>query len=105
MTLEELAQIEPDLLASIRVDAMKEERTRLMTLNAMMQPGLETIIARAITDGTDPSTIALQCLSIVKEQKPEAKVSTGLAPLDEAFRSSTEYQRRAKAVHVLERKH
>jgi len=97
MTLEELAHIEPELLASIRADAMREERERLLTLNAMMAPGLEVIISRAIQDGTDPATIALSCLSIVKEQKAETPLVNGLPPLEEAFRSSQEWQRRARA--------
>lgn len=67
MTLEELQQVDPDLVASIRADAGKAEQTRLAQLNAMMAPGLEAIIAKAIEEGTQPASIAMECFNVVRE--------------------------------------
>jgi ATP-dependent Clp protease, protease subunit len=76
MTLEELQQVDPDLVASIRSDASKAEQTRLAALNAMMAPGLEAIIAKAITDGTQPASIAMECFNIVRENnESQARVN------------------------------
>jgi ATP-dependent Clp protease, protease subunit len=67
MTLEELQQVDPDLVASIRASAGEAERTRLAALNAMRAPGLDAIIEKAITDGATPASIALECLNVVNE--------------------------------------
>jgi len=67
MTLDELNQADPDLISSIRADAAKAERDRLSALNAMMAPGLEAIIAKAIEDGSAPASIAMECFSIMKD--------------------------------------
>ena len=76
MTLEELQQVDPDLVASIRGDASKGERTRLAALNAMMAPGCEAIIAKAIEDGSSPASIALECYNVLKENtESQARVN------------------------------
>jgi ATP-dependent Clp protease, protease subunit len=73
MTLKELEQVDPDLVASIRADASKEEQIRLAALNAMMAPGLEAIINKAIEDGSTPASIAMECFNVVKENNASAE--------------------------------
>ena len=67
MTLEELQQADPDLVASMYADAGRRERERLNALNAMMAPGLEAIIAKAIEDSASPASIAMECFAIMKD--------------------------------------
>jgi ATP-dependent protease ClpP protease subunit len=58
----------PELLASIQAEARTAERKRLDDLDAMMAPGLESIIAKAKADGKQPNDIAMECLTVTREQ-------------------------------------
>jgi ATP-dependent Clp protease, protease subunit len=76
MTLEELQQVDPDLVASMYADAGKRERERLTALNTMMAPGCEGIVQKAIESGASPASIALECFNIVKEgNESQARVN------------------------------
>jgi ATP-dependent Clp protease, protease subunit len=76
MTLEELQQVDPDLVASMYADAGKRERERLTALNKMMAPGCEAIVQKAIESGASPASIALECFEIVKEgNESQARVN------------------------------
>jgi ATP-dependent Clp protease, protease subunit len=76
MTKEEIA---PELLASIQAEARTVERARLDALDAMAGPGLTEIIAKAKTEGKQPGDIALECLSVTKQQLNASRTSSALA--------------------------
>lgn len=76
MTREE---IEPQLLATIENEARTAERTRLAALDALNGPGLGEIIAKAKTDGKQPKDIAMECLTVTKEQLASANAVSALA--------------------------
>ena len=76
MTKEEIA---PELLASIEAEARTVERARLEALDAMGGPGLTEIITKAKTEGKQPGDIALECLSVTKQQLNASQTTSALA--------------------------
>jgi ATP-dependent Clp protease protease subunit len=76
MKIEDIA---PELLATIQAEARTVERARLEALDAMGGPGLGEIIAKAKTEGKQPGDIALECLSVTKQQLNSAQVTSALA--------------------------
>jgi ATP-dependent Clp protease protease subunit len=107
MTEDELNQADPDLLAKVRSDAAKSERERLAALNAMMAPGLEAIIQKAIDENASPASIALECFTIMKEKatskaqldaiKRDAAQADGI-PASDAPRVNPNQKPKAKAL-------
>lgn len=76
MTKEEIA---PELLANIQAEARTVERARLEALDAMAGPGLTEIITKAKTEGKQPGDIALECLTVTKQQLNAAQTTSALA--------------------------
>lgn len=76
MTKEEIA---PELLASIVAEARTVERARLEALDAMAGPGLTEIITKAKTEGKQPGDIALECLTVTKQQLNASQTTSALA--------------------------
>jgi ATP-dependent Clp protease, protease subunit len=76
MTKEEIA---PELLASIQAEARTVERVRLEALDAMAGPGLTEIITKAKAEGKQPGDIALECLTVTKQQLNAAQTTSALA--------------------------
>lgn len=68
MTKERLDSDYPVLLAQVREETRVEERKRISDLDAMMGPGLETVISEAKAKGKLPADIAMECLDITKKQ-------------------------------------
>lgn len=68
MTLDELRNSHPELVASIETSARADEQIRLAALDAMAGPGLDAIIAQAKKDNKRPSDIALECYQVTKAQ-------------------------------------
>jgi hypothetical protein len=68
VNLEYLTSNHADLLETIRCNAKVEERKRIADLDAMNGPGLEAIILAAKADGRIPSQIAMECLTLTREQ-------------------------------------
>jgi ATP-dependent Clp protease protease subunit len=110
MTIEELVEQDPELLGSIRANAAKDERERLTALNAMNAPGLESIIQKAIEDGSQPAHIAMQCFTIMKEingskdrinaQKRDA-TAAGTVPADDAPHNPPPKQNSVRAFKTI----
>ena len=76
MTKEEIA---PELLASIQAEARAAERARLNALDALDGPGLKEIITKAKNEGQQPNDIALECLSVTKQQLNASQITSALA--------------------------
>lgn len=76
MTKDEIA---PELLASIEAEARTVERARLEALDAMAGPGLTEIIAKAKKESKQPSDIALECLTVTKQQLNASQTTSALA--------------------------
>lgn len=72
-------EIAPELLATIEGEARAAERTRLAALDAMNGPGLGDIIAKAKADGKQPNDIALECLTVTKQQLGASQATSALA--------------------------
>jgi len=68
LTLEIMQKLYPDLLNSIRKEATDKERGRLSKLDAMRGPGLDELIEKARNDGKEPEDIAMEALTITKQQ-------------------------------------
>jgi hypothetical protein len=95
MTIEELREQHPELLASLQVKAAQDERIRLAALDAMIVPGVEAIVAKAKTDGKQPADIIAECYAVAQtslvqagnvqrlanDAKPAGQVPAGDAPL------------------------
>lgn len=73
MTTERLDSEYPVLLAQVREAARAEERKRITDLDAMMGPGLETIISEAKAKGKFPGDIAMECLDVTKKELASTK--------------------------------
>jgi ATP-dependent Clp protease, protease subunit len=95
MTAEELERDHSEVVNSIRQAAMKAERDRLASLDAMSAPGCEPIIAKAKLEGKQPSEIAMECYDVARQQlastnqlqnlrqdaAPAASIPAGDAPI------------------------
>lgn len=110
MTKEKLDSDFPVLLAQVREEARVEERQRIASLDAMMGPGLETIISEAKAKGKSPNDIAIECLDITKAQLASSKQLGALSrdsagasgvPAGDAPRGKPEDSKRAKGVSLL----
>ncbi|HXB10674.1 MAG TPA: head maturation protease, ClpP-related [Bacteroidia bacterium] len=73
ITIEELRTNYPDLLDQIGREFMQKERQRLNSLDAMMAPGLEVLIASAKADGRSPGDIAVEANNIMRVQLTAAQ--------------------------------
>jgi ATP-dependent Clp protease, protease subunit len=79
MTLEELTKEHPELLQTVQNNAAQAERTRLAALDAMLAPGVESIIAKAKAENKQPSDIAQECYAVAQRSLVEMANLTKLA--------------------------
>lgn len=110
MTKEKLDSDFPVLLAQVREEARVEERQRIASLDAMMGPGLETVISEAKAKGKSPNDIAIECLDITKAQLASSQKlgalnrdSAGASgiPAGDAPNARPEDTRKAKGASLL----
>ena len=68
ITMEQLASERPDLLDSVRQEAVKAERTRLEDIDALTIPGYEDMAEKAKADGTSAVDFQKQVVSAMKQK-------------------------------------
>lgn len=68
ITMEQLASERPDLLDSVRQEAVKAERTRLEDIDALAIPGYEDMAEKAKADGTSAVDFQKQVVSAMKQK-------------------------------------
>jgi hypothetical protein len=67
----EMSDIDPELLADLRREGAKKERTRLKALETMRTPETSAQIDKAIEDGSSPESIAMELLEVIKKNPPQ----------------------------------
>jgi capsid assembly protease len=88
LTAQALAENRPDLVASIRTEALatveqvdaaairteaaKAERERILAIQGLSMPGAEDVIAKAIAEGTDQNATAVHVLKAVQGKQAAA---------------------------------
>lgn len=68
ITMEQLQSGRPDLLNTIREDAVKAERSRLEDIDALTIPGYEEMAAKAKSDGTSAMDFQKQIVAEMKKK-------------------------------------
>jgi ATP-dependent protease ClpP protease subunit len=112
MTVEELREQHPELLASVQVKAAQDERVRSAALDAMVVPGTETIIAKAKVDGKQPIDVMPECYTVAQTNIAQANAvqkltndakAAGQVPAGDApsVNPNPKDDRKAKGVELL----